>query len=135
MSEVIAFHFLGARRDRIVRSHGNAKQDNRPYARIAGAVRKEATERATHQKNADRLVSEVRQTMGPEAATLQRTAAKAIIQRVRAFLGEDSSRRVFRHNMAVQMLEVQSKYFIEFDVPENNYYLDIHYSNYKTQVL
>ncbi len=134
MSDIIAFQCIGAKRERIVKSHGNARHKNRPYLRVPGKVRREATTRAATEQNAQRLVEQVRLVVGPEATAFEKSAAEAIIKKVREELGNIRPPHHYRHNMAIQMMTVQSKYYVEMDVPHNNYFLNTEYSNWRTQV-
>ncbi len=132
MGEFLAIQVIGAKRDKFVKAHGNAKRQHRPYSRIPAAVRREAEESAALERNVQRLVEQVRGRMGVPAATFDTAAADNIIRKVRTESGDTASRGN-RHNMAKQMMDVQTRYLNDLDTPGNRYLIDIQYSTWVTQ--
>ncbi len=131
MSDIIAYHFVGERRDNFVKSHGNSKDKKRPYARISGEVVREAMGRAATEKNAERLAQDVRDALGPEAAAFEKGAAQQVIAKVRE---EEGTRPKVKENMAVQCKKILDKWYMKLNVPDREAYLFVEMADWKTQV-
>ncbi len=131
LTDIIAIQCIGAKRDRIVKAHGNAKQKNRPYARITGHIRRLATERARKQKNAEKLVQEVVEEAGGDAAAaFERSNAEAVIRKAKVAEGTSGSAH---KNMAQQVQDLMSKYYAYMDVPGSKEILSVEIQSATTQ--